>query len=342
MQELNVTETRGFSFLSEIENKANDEELKRLGRGWIWAPGGSSEHLLDCLTKKGWAVTPGQWKGGWKNNKQSEMFSASFVFLDYDGGRSLKSAVADHFNQTNASFIYTTFSHGIKSGDRYRIVYELDEPVLADQGYDPVQRFNQILEGLKLLQPGSDPAINSVSCLFGNNRSPQIIQFGSNLLNTRRCLEAYQGAQQWREMKRNHRVENVSNVFDGNISDTERNIRKWLEPIAADGYHRWRQVGSWLKGIAYTGEISEEQGLTIFTDWSIANYEGEKNQRNQPEVIERAWDSLDGYYVDKTTGEIKQCYGLIKLKHLYIATLLTELSELSEPSADDNIQGGIN
>ena len=334
MEELNVTETRGFSFLSEIENKANNEELKRLGRGWIWAPGGTSDHLLDCLTKKGWAVTPGHWEDGWKNNKRSKMFCASYVFLDYDGGRNLKSAVADHFNQTNASFIYTTYSHGIKPGDRYRIVYELDEPVVAGRDYDPVQRFNQILEGLKLLQPGSDPAINSVSCLFGNNRSPQVINFGSNQLDTSKCLAAYEEAQAKREMKRNLRVDNPSRVFDGDISDTEHNLRTWLQAVDADGYHLWRQVGSWLKGVVYTGEISEEQGLNIYLDWSIANYVGEKHQRNQPDVIERTWDSLDGYFVDKATGEIKHCYGLIRIRQLYLSRLLTEFNDLYADKGD--------
>ena len=85
----------GFAFKQSIKNKNTDEQLRKLGMGWIWAEGGSREHLRDCLAQKGWAVTPGKWMDGWKNAHKSEFIQAHFIFLDFDGDRRLVDAVAD-------------------------------------------------------------------------------------------------------------------------------------------------------------------------------------------------------------------------------------------------------
>ena len=52
----------GFSFRRDIIGKPNEDDLHylSLGRGWQWAPKADAEMLLTCLTRHGWAVTPGQ------------------------------------------------------------------------------------------------------------------------------------------------------------------------------------------------------------------------------------------------------------------------------------------
>lgn len=309
----------GFAFKQSIRNKATDEQLRKLGMGWIWAEGGTREHLRDCLTQKGWAVTPGKWKDGWKNAHKSEFIQAHFIFLDFDGDRPLVDAVADPFVQKNAAFIYTTASHGKKPGDRFRIVFELDADIFD------LSTFNRVLTGLKVRVPGSDPMINGVSCLFGNDRA-RVIDFDpDNRLSVTDCLTQWEQVERKAVEYREQKKRPAASLFNGTNNDTENNLRRWLQPVPADSYDKWLNVGAWIKSVVVSGEIDDQQGLEIFTDWSITNYQGERERRNDPHFIERTWDNLTGGR-NGTDGFVR-ANGLINIRRLYYATILEQLTE---------------
>ena len=308
----------GFAFKQSIKNKATDEQLRKLGMGWIWAEGGSREHLRDCLTNKGWAVTPGKWKDGWKNAHKSEFIQAHFIFLDFDGDRRLVDVVADPFVQRSASFIYTTASHGKKPGDRFRIVFELDADVFD------LTTFNRVLTGLKTLVPGSDVMINGVSCLFGNDRAKVIDFDPDNRLSVPDCLTKWEEVERREVENRQQKKRQAVSLFEGTSNDTERNLRRWLQPVPSNSYDRWIKVGAWIKSVVYSGEIDEAQGEAIFTDWSIANYEGVKERRNDPAVIERTWESLTGGR-NGADGFVR-ANGLLNIRRLYHESILEQLT----------------
>ena len=228
--------------------------------GWIWAEGGSREHLRDCLTQKGWAVTPGKWKDGWKNAHKSEFIQAHFIFLDFDGDRRLVDAVADAFVQRSASFIYTTASHGKKSGDRFRIVFELDADVFD------LSMFNRVLTGLKALVPGSDVMINGVSCLFGNDRVKVIDFDPDNRLAVAECLAKWEQFERREVENRQQKKQQAVSMFEGNSNDTENNLLCWLQTVPSNSYDHWIKVGAWIKSVVYSGEITEDHAEPIFID----------------------------------------------------------------------------
>lgn len=308
----------GFAFKQSIKNKATDEQLCKLGMGWIWAEGGSREHLRDCLTNKGWAVTPGKWKDGWKNAHKSEFIQAHFIFLDFDGDRRLVDVVADPFVQRSASFIYTTASHGKKPGDRFRIVFELDADVFD------LSTFNRVLTGLKALVPGSDVMINGVSCLFGNDAAKVIDFDPDNRLSVPECLIKCDEVERLAVENRQQKKRQAASMFEGTSNDTERNLRRWLHPVPSNSYKRWIEVGAWIKSVVYSGEIVEAQGESIFTDWSIANYVGIKEKRNDLAVIERTWEGLTGGR--QGTDGFVRANGLLNLRRLYHETILGQLT----------------
>lgn len=276
------------------------------------------------MSVKGWAVTPGRWKDGWKNNHQSEFLSAHFIFLDFDGGLKLTAAVADAFVQQQAAFIYTTASHGKKPGDRFRVVFELSHDI-TDIG-----TFNRVLAGLKALLPGSEDAINSVSCLFGNDRA-KVIDFDSgNRLDVTNCLNKWQQIEAPGTEDRAAKQSAATSIFERSANDTEDNLRRWLAPVPSNGYDRWiKKVGAWLKSIAYSDEITEAQGESILMGWSIANYEGVKERRNDPQVIERTWDSLTGGRNRNGADGWVRANGLIKIRSLYHETVLETLNAIT-------------
>ena len=82
-----------------------------------------------------------------------------------------------------------------------------------------------------------------------------------------------------------------------------------------------------MKSVAHSGEITEEQGESIFMDWSIANYEGEKERRNDPQVIERTWDGLTGGR-NGADGWVR-ANGLIRIRALYHETVLEQLNAIN-------------
>ena len=308
----------GFAFKQSIKNKATDEQLRKLGMGWIWAEGGSREHLRDCLTVKGWAVTPGRWRDSWKNAHKSEFLQAHFVFLDFDGDRRLVDVIADPFVQRTAAFVYTTASHGKKPGDRFRVVFEMDADVFD------LTTFNRVLTGLKALVPGSDMVINGVSCLFGHDRAKVIDFDPDNRLSVTECLTHWEKVERQRTENRQQKKRQATTLFEGTSNDTENNLRRWLSPVPANSYDRWLKVGAWVKSVVYSGEIDDAQGEAIFTDWSITNYEGVKERRNDPAVIQQTWDGLAGGR-NGTDGFVR-ANGLINIRRLYHESILEQLT----------------
>ncbi len=301
-------EMLGFSFKSSIINKASDDQLSKLGRGWIWANKGTIDHLKTCIAEKGWAVTPGRWKDGWKNGSEGQFLGSSTAFLDFDGGVSLTTIVADPFIQESAAFIYTTASHGKKTGDRFRVVFQLDQQV------HELDKFNKVIKGLKKLVPGSDDAITGVSCLFGNTRAELIDFKATNRLPIDNCLEEYKRHFSPKQrIVKNHSCQ-ANDMFEKTENRTLDNLRGWLESIPSDGYEKWIKVGAWIKSVSLSEDISEEQGLDLFSEWSIQNYIGEKNRRNDLFEIEKTWDELNG-----------GTYGLTKIRNLHFDELAKRL-----------------
>ena len=316
---------RGFSFKRNIINKATDEQLSKLGRGWIWADGGDRHHLKDCLTVKGWAATGGHWSDGWKNSNKGNFIAANYIFLDFDGKVKLQNVMADPFIQQHAAFIYTTFSHGIKSGDRFRVVFETDEVITS------LSKYNSLISLIKRIVPGSDDAINGVSCLFGCDRSTVYDFPDSNYLVISDLDQRIQDEQERAQRIRQERTAAAGSVFDGSSTDTGNNLRRWLCYVPNDDYDQWVKVGSWIKSVVASGDIADDEGLGVFTDWSIANYEGVKHRRDDAAVITDLWDGLEGGRVNEDTGEFIRANGLIKIRRLYHAAMAEQLSqELSQ------------
>jgi len=87
----------GFSFRRDIVGKPNPEALRylSLGRGWQWAPKASAEMLMTCLTRHGWAITPGEWEGGHKSKKEGRLIRCEYVLLDFDDNLSSVAARKD-------------------------------------------------------------------------------------------------------------------------------------------------------------------------------------------------------------------------------------------------------
>ena len=103
-------------------------------------------------------------------------------------------------------------------------------------------------------------------------------------------------------------------MFEKTKNRTLDNLRGWLESIPSDGYEKWIKVGAWIKSVSLSEDISEEQGLDLFSEWSVQNYIGEKNRRNDLFEIEKNWDQLNG-----------GTYGLTKIRNLHFDELAKRL-----------------
>lgn len=293
------TYTHGFSYKQGIINKATQDQLSKLGMGWVWVNTENIDHLIDCLTNKGFAVTPGHWAGGWKNNRKSVFWGASYVFLDFDGERVMSEVLADPLVKSSACFAYTTASHGIKDGDRFRLVFKMSREARS------IEDFNQIIKGLKHLIPGSDPAINAVSCLFGNDRAEVTVFNRDNTLDVEHCIQTYEDSKPVRIVNHTTTAE-----FFGTDNTTLYNLSRWLKDVPADSYQKWFKVGVWLKSVVNADAISDEQGLQIYMTWSLTNYvESTSPRRCEPQFIEDSWEGFAG-----------GGYGLLKIRALSTLT----------------------
>ena len=175
----------GFSFRDNVVGKPPQEDLYglQLGNQWVWADGAQPDHLLNCLTVRGFAVTPGRWADGHKSKKTGTMSEASYMLLDYDSGLSWADAKTNEFFNAFALFAYTSASHGKPGkGDRFRIVFALNKVI-----HDP-ETFDKVLYGLRHFSPdGDDPAINAAGLLFGNPSAEVHVYGMDNRLDVESC-----------------------------------------------------------------------------------------------------------------------------------------------------------
>lgn len=268
----------GFSFRTDIVGKPNPDALRylSLGRGWQWADKADAETLLTCLTKHGWAVTPGHWQDGHKSKKDGKLLEAQYILLDFDANLSWLECKQYVYFQQRALFAYTTSSHQLTSkGDRFRIVFQSDL-VLTDS-----QSLDLLIQGLRMKVTGSDPAINSASLLFGNPTAEVHVFDLSNRIPAKELIFTAVVAD---EMRRQRYTRPGYQDQSYNLLQSERRVRTWLEYIPNTAYSTWLVVAGCLRAI----EAQDHPwAFDAFDEWSARQYEA-----YDPDKVNRLWDSF--------------------------------------------------
>ena len=282
----------GFSFRRDIIGKPNQDELRylSLGRGWQWAPNADAEILMTCLTRHGWAVTPGHWQGGHKSKSKGTLIQAEYVLLDFDKNLSWKECQKNDYLRQRALFTYTTTSHQAPGkGDRFRVAFQSDLLITDPNSMD------LLIKGLRMKVPGSDPAINSASLLYGNSNSEVHVFDLSNRLPAQELIFAAVVSDELRRTRFSR-----SNFHDQpyEIQQSERRVRRWLEQIPNTAYSTWITVAGCLRAIEAQGH---PWTFEAFDEWSARDYEA-----YDPNEVDRLWESFD----NANPG------GFTKLKHL--------------------------
>ena len=272
----------GFSFRDDVINKPQTHELYELmlGTHWTWAEGATPEQLKNCLTQRGFAVTPARWHDGFKSKKNGRLLEANFILLDYDQGLSWEECKENEFFNTFAAFAYTSCSHGKPGkGDRFRVVFALNR-TLKD-----AETFDRVLYGLRHFSPsGDDPAINAASLLYGNTNA-LVHEFNmDNRLDVESCY------MQWALMDAERRLsreaaaaatQHVSYDEDNSI----RRVKRWLGAIPNSSRSTWMKVAGCLKNIEGNGY---QWAYPLFLEWSAEDYPDFDDYECQ-----KLWDSLD-------------------------------------------------
>ena len=269
----------GFSFRDNVVGKPSDPQGMQLGSGWIWAEAAQPEHLLNCLTVQGFAVSPGRWLDGHKSKKSGTLTEASYLLLDYDDNLSWERAKTVGYFQRHALFAYTSHSHQQPGkGDRFRVVFALDR-VVRD-----AKTFDMVLAGVRCLAPaGDDPAINSASLLYGNPRA-EVHTF--DLDNRLKVEDAYLEAAVI-EAKRKFDQELALSAATAGVYTADNSVarvRRWLSAIPNTSRDTWVRVAGCLRNIEAGGH---DWAYPLFIEWSEQNYE-----QFDPTHCEELWLSL--------------------------------------------------
>ncbi|XKO54676.1 hypothetical protein ACI2WT_18295 [Lysinibacillus fusiformis] len=141
--------------------KPNHSEVKginkRITRGYTKI---TLEELAEAIVT-GKTFMPGimETRNDILRRSKDNWHSQQIVALDFDNGLTLTDALNDNFIRSNASFLYTTFSH-TDVINKFRIVFVLDK-VIFD--YTDI---TQILEGLLELYPQADKNCKDGSRIF--------------------------------------------------------------------------------------------------------------------------------------------------------------------------------
>ncbi len=233
----------GFSYRDNVVGKPPADSLRglMLGDQWIWAPGAQPEHLLNAVAEKGYAVTPARWRNGYKSKKRGVFLEASYLLLDFDANLSW-AACKEHpyFNQF-AAFAYTSASHGKPGkGDRFRVVFALDH-VVTD-----AQVFDRLIEGLAMECPGSDPAINAASLLYGNPGAETHVFNLDNRLPTKTVYFHRPIADAQKKLQ--HQSYVAANRGYEEDSSLQR-VQFWLHNIPNTSRDTWVRVAGCLRNI---------------------------------------------------------------------------------------------
>ena len=269
----------GFSFRRDIIGKPTAEDLPylSLGRRWQWAQKANAKMLMTCLTKHGWAVTPGHWEGGHKSKNKGTLIEAEFVLLDFDENLSWQECLKNEYLSKGALFAYTTTSHQAPGkGDRFRIAFQSDLLITDPKSMD------LLIKGLRMKVPGSDPAINSASLLYGNPRSQVHVFDFSNRLPAQELIFAAAVSD---ELRRNRFSRAVYHDQPYDIAQSERRVRRWLKHIPNTAYSSWITVAGCLRAIEAQGH---PWTFEAFDEWSARAYVA-----YDPKEVDHLWESFD-------------------------------------------------
>ena len=279
VQTKEVTLEGGFSLRQDIVGKPSQDSLRyiSLGRGWRWAPKADASQLLTCLTNHGWAVTPGRWEGGHKSKKEGTLLEAQYVLLDFDNNLSWLECKQHEYLNQRALFAYTTTSHQTPGkGDRFRVVFQSDLLITDSQSLD------LLIKGLRLEVPGSDPAINSASLLFGNPTAEvHIFDLSNRIPAEQLIIHAVRADEVERSQFKRPGYQDQS--YD--LYQSERRVRRWLEHIPNTSYNTWLVVAGCLRAI----EAQDHPwAFKAFDEWSAHQYEA-----YDPIAVDRLWETFD-------------------------------------------------
>lgn len=157
---------------TDIINKANDDEKKRLGNGWS-----NREITVQALIEhiaQGFPFGP-QWSGGKRDN--AHFIGTDLLIADIDKGKmTLEAAVEHPFVQSNATFIYTTPTHTPEL-HHFRIVFVLDRRICDSEVYSALYR--SLLKELP-----TDPATGTGASLFYGSKGVNATWIGKSLPET--------------------------------------------------------------------------------------------------------------------------------------------------------------
>jgi len=279
VQNKEITLEGGFSLRQDIVGKPSQDSLRyiSLGGGWRWAPKADASQLLTCLTKQGWAVTPGRWEGGHKSKKEGKLLEAQYILLDFDDNLTWLECTQHEYLKQRALFAYTTTSHQTPGkGDRFRVVFQSDLLITDSQSLD------LLIKGLRLKVPGSDPAINSASLLFGNPTAEVHIYDLSNRIPAEQLIiHAVRADEVERSQFKRPGYQDQSH----DLHQSERRVRRWLQHIPNTSYNTWLVVAGCLRAIEAK---AQPWAFKAFDEWSSHQYEA-----YDPIAVDRLWETFD-------------------------------------------------
>lgn len=271
----------GFSFRDNVVGKPPNDSLQglMLGDDWIWAPNGQPEQLLNAVAVKGYAITPAKWRNGYKSKKKGTFIESSYLLLDYDANLSWDDAKKHPFFTQYACFAYTSASHGlVGKGDRFRIVFALDH-VVTDHDV-----FDRLIDGVSSLCPGSDPAINAASLLYGNPGAEVHVYDLNNRMDTKSVYFHWAVNDAHHKLRRQSFFDDIQARGYSDDSSFSR-VRYWLNNIPNVSRSTWVRVAGCLRNIEGHGY---EWAYQLFEEWSARDYAD-----FDPDACEKLWESMD-------------------------------------------------
>ena len=281
--------------------------------------------FLKHTTVDGHSVMPAlQPDHRWKNKEMVRRYCTLIVDVDNDptkghGFTSFEEATNNEFLVNNAVCMWSTPSSGkVEEGsnkyigqDRFRILFKLKKDIIVcdpqfnRDAYDrTISQVKGYVKSLHQMIPGGDRGIGPFEPFFGtvNAKDVHIFNDGENLLDVADIPE-YVSA------KTTHiGYDGETSAFTGSRSQSYENARRMVMCIPSDSYDRWTYVMGLLKNIAQ--DFDDDQGCELAVEWSVENYEGEKNRRNNPDRVRTWWYEMQpgngGWYALK---ELAMQYG---------------------------------
>lgn len=272
----------GYSFRQNVVGKPPENCVAglMLGSDWVWAEEAQPAHLLNCLTKHGYAVTPGRWVDGHKSKRNGLMTEANYLLLDYDANLSWEQAKEFGYFKRHALFAYTSANHQKPGkGDRFRIVFALDRVVRDANTYD------MLINGVRTFCPdGDDVSINAASLLYGNPTAEVHVYDLDNRVNVEAAYMEAAIVEAQRKFSREVALRTASQATYTTDNSVNR-VRRWLTPIPNESRSTWVRVAGCMRNIEAQ---DHDWAYPLFEEWSARNYAD-----FDPYDCERLWTSLE-------------------------------------------------